>query len=278
MMKIQNWNQVHGKHKSFLKMISVKFTWPQSKLERCQHDLGLPEGGVVIDSVARGSWRRKLTTMSCRFAHAPTRPESTGMLSYLGRNLRRQGSPRRATLSDAGRAEESRYCGKNGLTCAGDRCPNCRRAVWSRERERERERETWLPKSGNTPTILTSNGPYSVRPEQPTSVTYRSSSPGRVFGAKHPHHISWHWAPSPGEISLSSPPGCSSVVSLLTASSIAQPWSRSEGDITQRRPPSHPLDAAYRPQAKTTPSCICNVIVNICNMYIYRVSHFKTTR
>ena len=36
----------------------------------------------------------------------------------------------------------------------------------------------------NTPTILTSNGPYSVRQEQTISVTYRSSSPGGVSGAK----------------------------------------------------------------------------------------------
>ena len=89
-------------------------------------------------------------------------------------------------------------------------------------------------KSRYMPTILTSNGPYSVRPEQPTSVTYRSSSPGGVSGAKHPHQIFWHWAPSTGEISLLSPPGCSSVVSSPTATSIAQPWSRSEYDIAQK--------------------------------------------
>ena len=34
---------------------------------------------AVIDSVARGAWRRKLTTMFCIFALAPTRPESTDM-------------------------------------------------------------------------------------------------------------------------------------------------------------------------------------------------------
>ena len=115
---------------------------------------------------------------------------------------------------------------------------------------------------------LTSNGPYSVRPEQPTSVTYRSSTPGGVSGAKHPHRISWHWAPSPGEISLSSPPGCSSVVSSPTATSIAQPRSRSEGEITQRR---HPIPSVLPAvlRHKTTSSYICNIIVNIFVICIY---------
>ena len=95
-----------------------------------------------------------------------------------------------------------------------------------------------------------------MRPEQPTSVTYRSSSPGGVSGAKHPHQIFRHWALSPGEISLSSPPVCSSVVSSPTAMSIAQLRSRLEDDIAQRRPPSHSLNAACRSQAQSTSSCL----------------------
>ena len=49
--------------------------------------------------------------------------------------------------------------------------------------------EPGLPKSESMSTILTSNRPYSEKLEQPTSVTYQSSSPGGVSGAKHPHQI-----------------------------------------------------------------------------------------
>ena len=87
--------------------VETTLTATKSELERCQHDLGRPEGEAVIDSVARGAWRRKLTNMSCRFSFAPTRPESIDITPC---------SPRRAILPDAGRAEEARYCGNNGQT------------------------------------------------------------------------------------------------------------------------------------------------------------------
>ena len=112
-----------------------------------------------------------------------------------------------------------------------------------------------------TPTIVTSNGPCSVqrRPEQPTSVTYRSSSPGGVSGAKHLHQIFSHWVPSPGGISLSSPPVCSSVVSSPTATSIAHPRSCSEDDIAQKE--DIPFPRCCLPFSGTTyfnKSFICN--------------------
>ena len=76
----------------------------------------------------------------CPSAHKARIDRHDAVLSYLGRNLQEGNpppvGPRRATLPDAGRAEEARYCGNNGHTWAGDRCPNCRRAVGDLERDR----------------------------------------------------------------------------------------------------------------------------------------------
>ena len=105
-----------------------------------------PEGGAVIESVVRGAWRRKL-----RPADLPSCPQGQNRQTCL--LLRAQPStpgfrgPRRATLPDAERAEEARYCGNNGHTWAGDRCSNCWREVWPRESQdcqnHEIRRHTW---------------------------------------------------------------------------------------------------------------------------------------
>ena len=115
-----------GSHFSQAEIISTATKWG---LERCQHDLGRPEGGAVID---------------CR---AGCMAQKT---NYLGRSLRRLGSrSKKSTLPEAERAEEARYCGNNGHTWASDRCPNCRRAV----SDLERARTAKIRKYANNPDI-----------------------------------------------------------------------------------------------------------------------------
>ena len=192
----------------------------------------------------------------CPRAHKARIDRHDAVLSYLGRNLRRQGfevqeEPHYRTQEGLRKPDIVATMGTLGLVIDAQ--------IVGEQSDLERARTAKIRKYKSRKTNLTSNGPYSVKPEQPTSFTYRSSSPGGVSGEKHPHQILCHWAPLPREISLSSLPGCSSVVSSPTATSIVQPRSRSEDDIAQRRPPSHPLGATCRSQAQTTSPCTCNL-------------------
>ena len=96
----------------------------------------------------------------CPRAHKARIDRHDAVLSSLGRNLRCQGFEVQ---------EEPHYSTQELL-----RKPDIVAIMGTLELE------PGLLKSKSTPTILTSNGPYSEKPEQPTSVTYRSSSPGGV--------------------------------------------------------------------------------------------------
>ena len=109
------------------------------------------------------------------------------------------------------------------------------------------ERKSGLPKSGNTPTILTSNGPY----------------------IRHlPVILSWRgiWC----ETSASDFPTLGT-----TATSIAQPWSRSEDDIARKKT-SHSLGAACRSQAQATLPLLRKVYIYIVRMEMYSMCERTT--
>ena len=207
----------------------AEITWTATKweLERYQHDLGRAEGGAVIDCRA-GCMAQETNNHLLQIfprVHKARIDRHDAVLSYLGCNLRRQRGSRRAALPEAGRAEKARYCDNNGHTWTGDRCPNCRQAIWPRERQdcqnQKVRRQSW----------------------QRTGHTARDRS------NQHPSSADL------ADIATR----CPSVLSSPIATSIVQPLSRSEDDIAQRRLPSHPLGAACRSQAQSTSkSCICN--------------------
>ena len=123
--------------------------------------------------------------MSCRFslAHKARIDRHDAVLSYLGRNLRRQGFEVQEELHYRTQEELRKpdivvTTGTLGLVTDAQ--------IVGEQSDLERARTAKIRKYA---TILTSNGPYNVRPEQLTSVTYRSSSPEGVSGAKHPHQI-----------------------------------------------------------------------------------------
>ena len=148
--------------------------------------------------------------------------------------------PRRATLPDAGRDEASLTMGILGLVIDAQ--------IVGEQSDLERARTAKISKYADNPDIERA----IQRETGATNIRHRPSSLGEVSGPNHPHQIFWHWAPSPREILLSSPPVCSSVVSSPTATSIVQPLSRSEDDIAQRRLPFRSLDAACRSRTQST--------------------------
>ena len=111
----------------------------------------------------------------CPRAHKARIDRHDAVLSYLGRNLRRHGfevqeEPHYRTQEGLRRPDIVATMGILGLVIDAQ--------IVGEQSDLERARTAKIRKYTDNPDI-----------EQPTSVTYRSSSPGGVSGAKHPHQI-----------------------------------------------------------------------------------------
>ena len=189
----------------------------------------------------------------CPRAHKARIDKHDAVLSYLGRNIRRQGFEIQkephyrtqeglrkpgivATMGTLGLVIDVKIFGEQS-DLERARTAKIRRYADNPDIEQAIQRETGATNIRHLPVILSWRGIWCK--------TSASDFLTRV--------------PSPGGISLSSPPVCSSVVLSPTATSIAQPRSRSEDDIAQKKT-SHSLGAACHSQAQPTlnKSCTCN--------------------